>query len=224
MGFTGILFVIALIALIWVVLTYNSLRTMSELVKRERANITTALEKRANLANKLADIVKSYGDHEKLTQTVVASAVQQIGTSGANDLFGRAQAIGMAFPNLTANENYKTLMLQIEALETELQALRMRYNDSVSSYNSKRGSIPTVFVAPQMGFPEAPYFEVSVDGLPTIGDFSTDDGKILREALSQMGSRAARAADGAANRIKDMTAAKPGDPAAPETKAPSAEN
>jgi LemA protein len=46
---------------------YNGLKTRAESVKSSRANIPAVTHKRADLAQWLADIAKSYGDHEKLS-------------------------------------------------------------------------------------------------------------------------------------------------------------
>jgi LemA protein len=50
---------------------YNGLKARTESVKSSRANIQ-AVRKRADLAQRLADIAKSYGDHEKLAQMQIS--------------------------------------------------------------------------------------------------------------------------------------------------------
>ena len=55
------------------VLGYNSLSRLAQEVKQCNANIMASVQKRADLANRLMDIARSYGEHEKLTHITVYS-------------------------------------------------------------------------------------------------------------------------------------------------------
>jgi LemA protein len=58
----------------YLVRLYNGLQKASERVREAHANIVVSMKKRIDLANKLIDIAKSYGDHEKLTHIAVSQA------------------------------------------------------------------------------------------------------------------------------------------------------
>jgi len=57
--------------IIWFAMIYNNLRSLSESVKNFRSNILIATRKRADLAQRIADVAKSYADHEKLTMPIM---------------------------------------------------------------------------------------------------------------------------------------------------------
>jgi LemA protein len=97
------------------------------------------------------------------------------------------------YPNLKADQTYNRLMNDLKEIENMIQGRREKYNGSVRAYNTFCNSIPFVFVAPALGFPQAPYFDVaSADDLENLKDFVTDDGAMLRQRLTGAGSQIAQ--------------------------------
>jgi LemA protein len=171
---------------------YNRLRVLSEGVKRAQSNLVGELRKRASLVNQLIDVCKGYGDHEKLTHLTVSAAVQADAdpaniARASNNVLAGVNVIADRFPELKANETYRTLMLQLETIENALQVKREALNATVEGYNRVRAAFPAVLIAAQIGFPEAPYFSTDEAGLDTDAMFKTDDGEILRAQFARVG-------------------------------------
>ena len=68
-------------------------------------------------------------------------------------------ALGEAYPDLKANQNFLELQEQITSTEDRVAYARQFYNDSVLSYNTKIESIPSVFFAKALKYGEREYFE-----------------------------------------------------------------
>lgn len=205
-----ILIVLAVVAA-WLFISYNKLRQLAEHVKRRQANIAASVKKRHDIAQKLADIASSYGDHEKLThftviegETGVAEATAA--AADASRVIGNVQMLANRFPDLKANAAYQQLMTQLEAIETTILERREVYNEAAQGYNSVRSSLPHLFYASAIGFSEAPYFGVDDEGSEQMAVFRTDDGALLREGMSRMAARAGDAAQTAAERMRTVQA------------------
>lgn len=174
---------------------YNILQRFSQEVREAHANIMASMKKRVDLLNRLIDTVANYGDHEKLTHITVASNAANIGSAIAvaqevNAALSRISMLATSFPALKADTLYQNLMGQLHQLEVDLQQRRERFNASVREYNSFRTQIPQVFFANALGFPEAEYFDVeNADSLENLREFRTDDGALLRAALTNAGSK-----------------------------------
>jgi len=195
---------------------YNNLRTLSEGVKNYRSNILVATRKRADLAQRIADVAKSYADHEKLTHTGVNLAITNVSDSQkanqeATSIMGQVNALAQAYPDLKANQTFSQLMTQWEGLENDMQNARQQYNASATSYNAYQGSLPQVIFAKSIGFGPAPYYETDTDGLDVLPDFKTDDGELFKqgfESLKNKAGNAAKAAGAAASKAVDTASQK----------------
>lgn len=95
-----------------------------------------------------------------------------------------------AYPELRANQTYQLLMEQLGEIESDLQVKRESYNASVKKYNTKCTEVPLVFLAPQLGFKTAPYFDVeNADALQNIKEFHSHDGEAIKAMFSQAGQK-----------------------------------
>jgi LemA protein len=174
-----LVFCVAVVAVF--VSKYNMLQKLAHQVRRVNGDILASLQKRADLANRLMDIAKEYGLHEKLTHITVSDNLRQA-LQVTNEAVIRINAISNNFPQLLANESYNMLMKQLEQMESGIQITREQYNMAASNYNTYRSQIPQSFFASSLGFSEAPYF--NTENLDSLNDFKTDDGEMLRKALS----------------------------------------
>lgn len=204
--------VVLLVVAVWFVRLYNQLQNLAQAVKGSKANIMAAVKKRADLANRLADIARSYGDHEKLTQITASnnmSTMQEAAAAAksADSVLNQVASLAMAFPDLKANATYQQLMAQIDAIEQDIQTKREAYNLAVREYNVHRSRIPQTFFAASIGFPEAPYFNVDEAGVEQLGEFNAGDSEALRATFRRMGERAGEIA-GQTTRAIGTTAAK----------------
>lgn len=164
-----------------VIRSYNTLQGLVHQVQRFKGDINAALQKKIDLTNKVMDIAKEYGDHEKLTHLTVASDFSSANKE-ADIALTRLNGLAMHFPELRASENYKLLMSQLHDIEKDIEISRNRYNEVVGIYNGYRGKIPQVFFASTLGFDIAPYY--SIENNREINDFKTDDGERLKEVFA----------------------------------------
>ena len=167
--------------------SYNKLQRCGQGVKSANATVLTVIQKRADLVNKLMDIAKEYGNHEKLVHIILSNnLVDTFKESTA--AIANVNSMAANYPELKANVAYQQLMDQINAVECELQHKREFYNHATETYNSERLQIPSVLFAGFLGFKEAPYFDF--DNLQAIKEFKTDDGQLLKDMLSSAASKA----------------------------------
>ncbi len=162
---------IAVLAVFWGVLSYNSLVQFKSLVEEGWSGIDVQLKRRYDLVPNLVAVVKQYSFHEKevlenVTKMRAASmgattidekAAAEKGLSGAlKTLF----AVAENYPNLKANENFLGLQQQLSTLETEIQLARRYYNGAPRNYNISVRSFPSNIIANMFSFKIAAYFEL----------------------------------------------------------------
>lgn len=194
-----LIFVLIVLAIIFVFI-YNKLQKMGQGVKSNHSNVLTVIQKRADLANKLQDIAKEYGMHEKLTHISISNNLVDT-FKESSQAIANVNALAQQYPDLKANATYQQLMMQLNEIENELQRKREIYNSVAGSYNSERLQIPTVFFASAMGFKEAPYFDF--DNLQQIRDFKTDDGEMLKSVIAGVALKAKDATKKGINIVQD---------------------
>jgi LemA protein len=68
-------------------------------------------------------------------------------------------ALGEAYPDLKANQNFLALQEELSATEGRVAYARQFYNDTVLNYNNKLQAFPTVIFANIMKFTKREYFE-----------------------------------------------------------------
>lgn len=170
--------VIAAIVL-WGVKINNSMVSRQEAVSKAWSNVESQYQRRADLIPNLVNTVKGYAEHESETlQNVVDARTRATGiTINAENLteeqmkeFQKAQdeiggalsrliAIGEAYPDLKANENFKELQSQLEGTENRIAVERRNFNDTAADYNTYIRKFPNSLFASVLGFDRKPYFE-----------------------------------------------------------------
>jgi LemA protein len=138
----------------------NSIPTAEENAKARWADVQNDYQRRADLIPNLVATVKAAGAQEKdiLTQVTQARAsATQVKVSG-DDLtdpakvaaYERAQnAVSLnlqrlqeAYPELKSQQNYATLMSQLEGTENRITIARRDYNQAVQDYNTTIRTFP----------------------------------------------------------------------------------
>lgn len=170
--------------------SYNKLQRAAQRIKETLSNISVSLQKKVNLVNQLIDIVKNYQDGEQLLHLSISNNATQASDLASSQFEANRALIGVRgivqhFPELKANEQYNQLMQSINNIENEVSFQRERYNESVREYNSLRSTIPTIFVANALKFPEAPYLDFSQENIEQtiLKDFNTNSGEHLNALL-----------------------------------------
>jgi LemA protein len=162
---------------------YNSLVSLGQTVDSQWGQVQSAYQRRADLIPNLVATVKGAANFEKSTYVAVTQARAQVGQispqaaqNALNDpqtfqnyekaqnqlgaALSRLLVVTENYPQLKATENFATLQAQIEGAENRINFERRKYNDAARAFNTRRDSIPAVFVAGMFGsrFSEKPYF------------------------------------------------------------------
>ena len=165
-----VIVVIILLVIIYLVAAYNGLIRRRNQIENAWSQIDVQLKRRHDLIPNLVETVKGYAEHEKSTLDAViqarnaavaaptpgATAVAEGQLTGAlRQLF----ALGEAYPDLKANQNFLALQEELSATEGRVAYARQFYNDSVLEYNNKLQQFPTVYYAKILNFERREYFE-----------------------------------------------------------------
>ena len=170
MDLSRILIVIGGIVVLWLILTYNRLITLSNRTKEAWSDIDVQLKRRYNLIPNLVETVKGYATHERelferVTKArVLAMGAQTIKEKGEaeNMLSGTLKslfAVAENYPDLKASTNFLELQRELRDTEDKIQASRRFYNGNVRDLNIKIESFPANIVAGLLGFKKRDFFE-----------------------------------------------------------------
>ena len=172
--------VIAVVA-VWGVSKYNGFVGQGEKVENAWSQVENQYQRRADLIPNLVNTVKGYATHEQTTldQVVEARAKATQLTVDASQLtpealaaynkaqgevgaaLGRLMAIGEAYPELKANQNFLELQAQLEGCENRIAVARKDFNNAVRGYNVAIKRFPSNLVAQMFGFEAKGYFEAA---------------------------------------------------------------
>jgi LemA protein len=165
-----IIAILVLLAL-YAIVAYNGLIRRRNQIENAWSQIDVQLKRRLDLIPNLVETVKGYAAHERETLDNVirarnaamaapdtpnaqADANNQI-TGALRQLF----ALGEAYPDLKANQNFLALQEELTATEGRVAYARQFYNDSVLDYNNKLQQFPTMIFARMLKFERREYFE-----------------------------------------------------------------
>ncbi|HVM24159.1 MAG TPA: LemA family protein [Candidatus Limnocylindrales bacterium] len=167
---------IALIA-VFLVVVYNSLVRLRNMVDEAWNQISVQLKRRHDLIPNLVNAVKGYMDFEQETLTRVvearsaavtatergpgaageAAAAENFLTGALRQLF----ALVENYPELKANQNVMQLQEELTTTENQIGFSRQHYNSTVREFNTTIQVFPNVLVAAPLGFRERDYFQIS---------------------------------------------------------------
>lgn len=138
------------------------------------SDVDVQLQRRHDLVPMLVESVRGYAHHEsELLQRVTrersrAGEARGVADKGVHETalgadLGRLLALGEAYPELKASNNFRQLSSQLVEIEDALQHARRFYNGSVRQYNTSIQSFPDVLVSRLTGFREAEFFAAEHD-------------------------------------------------------------
>jgi LemA protein len=170
MGWWILIGVIVVVALFLVVI-YNRLVSLRQVVGQSWSDISVQLKQRHDLVPNLVETVKGYAAHERGTleavtqarNAAVAASSPQAQVAAENMLTGALRqlfALSEAYPDLKANQNFQQLQTELSDLENKIAASRRFFNNAVQEYNAAIQQFPAVLIAGPMGFTERTFFEL----------------------------------------------------------------
>ena len=163
--------VVLVLAIGFVVATYNGLVPLRNRVEEAWSDITVQLKRRTDLIPNLVNSVKGYATHEKEVFEKVTEARSAImdaksvkDTAEAENMLEGALkslfAVAEAYPDLKANQNFMQLQQELVDTEDKIQASRRFYNGGVRDLNTKIQTFPANIVAGMFNFQAKEFFEV----------------------------------------------------------------
>jgi LemA protein len=166
-----VLAIVAIILVVWALVTYNRLVRLSVSAEEGESEIDVQLKRRHDLIPNLVETVKGYAAHERGTlERVTAARGAAISAEGPRDraaaegelsqALGRLFALSEAYPDLKADQNFLELQRELTATEDRIQAARRFYNTQVEALNTKIQSLPSKIVARAGNFSEREFFEL----------------------------------------------------------------
>ena len=85
----------------------------------------------------------------------------------------RLMVVVEKYPELKANEQFQSLMVQLEGTENRIATARKDFNDAAKDYNTKIRKFPASLVASITGFRTRPYFTAQAGSeVAPVVDFS----------------------------------------------------
>lgn len=179
----GLIITLAVVAVVvvWGVSTYNGFVSRSERVENAWSQVENQYQRRMDLIPNLVNTVKGYAAHEqetfnqvvearaKATQVVVDAegltpeklAEFQKAQAAVGSALGRLMAIGEAYPDLKASNNFMELQAQLEGTENRIAVARKDFNEAVRAYNVKTKRFPSNLIASLFGYESKAYFEAA---------------------------------------------------------------
>jgi LemA protein len=150
----------------YLILIYNRLVSLKHDTAKAWSNIDVLLKQRHDELPKLVETCKQYMRHERETLEAVMRARSNVSSAREqHDLPALGNAEGQlrqglfqlfaaveAYPDLKANNAFRTLEARITGLENAIADRREFYNDCVNINNIRLEEFPDLFVARFFGF------------------------------------------------------------------------
>ncbi len=164
--------VLALLAFIYGIVTYNSLMGLKNKVGDQWSQIDIELKRRFDLIPNLVSTVKGYAKHESETLENVINArnsylsadtkekamdADNVLTNAVTKLF----ALSESYPELKANQNFADLQKQLEETEDKISFARKFYNDTALQLNNKIDMFPSNIIAKMFKFNKVEFFKAN---------------------------------------------------------------
>ncbi len=174
MAFGVILFcIVVLVGLaIMFVNIYNGLVQLRAQLERTWSNIDVILKQRYDELPQLIQVIEQYAGYEAgILKELVQARAHYGSAQSVNEKIQASQemslalkgilAIGEAYPELKANQNFTQLQTRISQLESTLADRRESYNEAVANFNTRIEQFPDVFAARMLNYQRQQMFQVA---------------------------------------------------------------
>ena len=176
---------IIVLALVWLIATYNRFVTLRTHVREAWADIEVQLKRRYDLIPNLVAVVEGATDYEgevlrDLTEARAsvgkAQTPAQLQAAGEqmDSALSRLLVVVENYPNLKATEAFLSLQDQLEGTENRIKTERDLFNKAIKDYNVNVRSFPNNFMAGMFGFSVKEGF-VAAEGADVVPIVDFDD-------------------------------------------------
>lgn len=176
---------VVVVLVLWLVGAYNGFIRLGEGVNTAWSQVENQYQRRFDLVPNLVETVKGIAQQEQTVFLGVTQARAQVGqltvtpeTLSDPQLFSKFQAaqdslssalsrllaVAENYPQIKSNENFLALQDQLEGTENRIATERMRYNESVQSYNVRAKAIPGRWLVGIFGLPGERQLFKAVEG------------------------------------------------------------
>ena len=189
-----VLIVFAVFIGLWVFSGYNTLVWAEETVKGAWWEVENQYQRRFDLIPNLVETVKWAAAFEQETFQAVTDARSKVGQTNVDitdaeslaqyqssqwelsSALSRLLLVMENYPQLTATQAYRDLMVQLEWTENRIATARTRYNAAAKEYRVLLRRFPTNILAGLFGFDPVEFFDAQewADVAPKV-DFNIDD-------------------------------------------------
>src|SRR5213592_3960838 len=154
--------------------SYNTFVGQEEAIKAQWAQVENQLQRRNDLIPNLVETTKGFASHEEAVYKDIADARSRLlaakspeetiaAANQQSSALGRLLAVVENYPQLKSNEQFNRLMDELAGTENRIAVERMRYNEKVQAYDTKRRQFPANLTAKLFGFKEYPFFQAPPD-------------------------------------------------------------
>ena len=168
--YTFIALSVAILFVIYVVVTYNSLIRKDEKVKLQWNEVQNTYQRRLELVPQLVGVVKGGANFEQTTLQKIAEARAKAAGVSVNSISANSYQEQTAvqdeladaanrlvitienYPNLKGTKAFIGLQVELEGTERRIKVARKDFNDAIAVYNSSVRSFPAKIVAGTFGF------------------------------------------------------------------------
>lgn len=165
-----IILAIVLLLALWFVSVQRKLVAKDELCKNAMSQIGVQQSSRWDALTALAELTKSYNEHEykTLTDTIAQRrSITSVSKASEADeqediltsVFSRINAVAEQYPELKASETYTKTMDSVNLYENQVRMSRMVYNDATTKFNNTVRQFPDSLVARMLGFNAKEYLQ-----------------------------------------------------------------
>jgi LemA protein len=172
---TGLIMFLGLVTVGVVLLAvgiYNGLIGLRNQLERAWSNIDVVLKQRFDEIPQLIQVIEQYAGYEADVIKNLVQARSHYGSAQSVDQKIKSSqelsfalkgviAIGEAYPDLKANENFNQLQGRISQLENTISDRRETYNEAVANFNTRIDQFPDVVMARMLNYSRQDLFQAS---------------------------------------------------------------
>jgi LemA protein len=175
---------------------FNKLRKLRETVRRRRANVGAALQKKAQILSKVQEAVKGHQGFEQFTRLKLSQDSAQASLAAA---FAQTNSAMTAFmtaahdsPQFQSTALYQELMADNRKVNEDIETRQLQLTEAIDDYNTQRGGMPCVLFAGFLGFRREEYPNFDTQGaetaVGTVGAIETHDEDRMEQLLQSAGT------------------------------------